>query len=77
MCDPFQLAPLAQAAEEAGYDSITIPDSICFPKESDTQYPYNQDGNRQFLEGKPFIESFVLAAALARGDAAHPLHAPS
>jgi probable F420-dependent oxidoreductase len=65
MCDPFQLAPLAQAAEEAGYDSITIPDSICFPKESDTQYPYNQDGNREFLVGKPFIEAFCLASALA------------
>jgi probable F420-dependent oxidoreductase len=65
MCDPFQLAPLAQAAEEAGYDSVTVPDSICFPKESDTQYPYNQDGNRQFLEGKPFVESFVLAATIA------------
>lgn len=65
MCDPFQLAPLAQAAEEAGYDSVTIPDSICFPRESDTKYPYNQDGNRQFLEGKPFIEAFCLVSALA------------
>ncbi len=65
MCDPFQLAPLAQAAEEAGYDSITVPDSICFPKESDTEYPYNQDGNRNFLEGKPFIETFCLVSALA------------
>jgi len=65
MCDPFQLMPLAQAAEEAGYDSVTVPDSICFPKESDTQYPYNQDGNRQFLEGKPFIEAFCLVSALA------------
>jgi len=65
MCDPFQLMPLAQAAEEAGYDSVTVPDSICFPKESDTQYPYNQDGNREFLEGRPFIEAFCLVSALA------------
>jgi probable F420-dependent oxidoreductase len=65
MCDPFQLAPLAQAAEEAGYDSVTVPDSICFPRESDTRYPYNQDGNREFLEGKPFIEAFCLVSALA------------
>jgi probable F420-dependent oxidoreductase len=65
MCDPFQLAPLAQAAEAAGYDSVTVPDSICFPKESDTRYPYNQDGNREFLEGKPFIEAFCLVSALA------------
>ena len=28
MCDVFQLGPLAQAAEEAGYDSVTVPDSI-------------------------------------------------
>ena len=56
MCDPFQLAPLAQAAEEAGYDSVTVPDSICFPKESSTEYPYNKDGNREFLLGKPFVK---------------------
>lgn len=64
MCDVFQLGPLAQAAEEAGYDSVTVPDSICFPKESSTEYPYNKDGNREFLLGKPFIESFVLMAHL-------------
>jgi probable F420-dependent oxidoreductase len=64
MCDPHQLIPLAQAAEDAGYTSFTVPDSICFPKESDTQYPYNQDGNREFLEGKPFIDPFALMAAL-------------
>jgi probable F420-dependent oxidoreductase len=64
MCDPHQLTPLAQAAEDAGYTSFTVPDSICFPKESDTLYPYNQDGNREFLEGKPFIDPFALMAAL-------------
>jgi alkanesulfonate monooxygenase SsuD/methylene tetrahydromethanopterin reductase-like flavin-dependent oxidoreductase (luciferase family) len=41
-----------------------VPDSICFPKHSDTKYPYNDDGNRQFLEGKPFIDPFALMAAL-------------
>jgi probable F420-dependent oxidoreductase len=65
MCDPHQLGPLAQAAEEAGYSSVTIPDSICFPKESDTEYPYNKDGNREFLIGKPFIDPFVLMAHCA------------
>ena len=65
MCDPHQLGPLAQAAEEAGYNSVTIPDSICFPKESDTEYPYNQDGNREFLTASPSSSPFVLMAALA------------
>ena len=64
MCDPHQLIPLAQAAEDAGYTSFTVPDSICFPRESSTLYPYNPDGNREFLEGKPFIDPFALMAAL-------------
>jgi probable F420-dependent oxidoreductase len=56
--------PLAIEAERAGYHSFTVPDSICYPKESDSRYPYTQDGDRHFLEGKPFIEPFVLMAAL-------------
>jgi probable F420-dependent oxidoreductase len=64
MCDPAQLIPLAQAAEEAGYHAFTVPDSICYPRESDTEYPYNDDGTREFLEGKPFIDPFCLVSAL-------------
>jgi probable F420-dependent oxidoreductase len=64
MCDPHQLIPLAQAAEDAGYHAFSVPDSICFPRQSDTKYPYNDDGNREFLEGKPFIDPFALMAAL-------------
>jgi probable F420-dependent oxidoreductase len=64
MCDPAQFVPLAKAAEEAGYDSFSIPDSLCYPRESDTEYPYNDDGTREFLEGKPFIEPFCLMSAL-------------
>jgi probable F420-dependent oxidoreductase len=64
MCDPAQLIPLAQAAEQAGYDSFSIADSICYPAHSDTKYPYTLDGAREFIEGKPFIEPFVLMGAL-------------
>lgn len=56
--------PLAKAAEAAGYSSMTIPDSIAYPFESDSKYPYTPDGNREFMDGKPFIETFVLTAAL-------------
>jgi probable F420-dependent oxidoreductase len=65
MCDPSHYIPLAQAAEEAGYTSMTIPDSICYPEESDSRYPYTPDGERTFIEDKPFIEPFVLMGALA------------
>ncbi|OBF68814.1 LLM class F420-dependent oxidoreductase [Mycobacterium sp. 852002-51971_SCH5477799-a] len=58
------LPHLAVAAEAAGYDGFTIPDSIAYPQHSDAIYPYTADGDRSFLEGKEFIEPFVLAAAL-------------
>lgn len=65
MIDPTFYAPLAQAAEAAGYDSIVVPDSIIYPEESDATYPYNGDGTREFLDGKPFIEPFTLIPYLA------------
>jgi probable F420-dependent oxidoreductase len=60
MTDPSFYAPLAKAAEEAGYDSMVIPDSICYPAASDSVYPFNPDGTREFLEDKPFLEPFSL-----------------
>jgi probable F420-dependent oxidoreductase len=64
-CDPTFLAPLAQAAEDAGYDSFVVPDSLIFPAASDTLYPYTADGDRAFLEDKPIIEPFTLIPYLA------------
>jgi len=64
-CNPTFLAPLAQAAEDAGYDSFVVPDSLIFPSESDTLYPYTADGDRAFLEDKPIIEPFTLIPYLA------------
>lgn len=64
MTDPTFYIPLAKAAEAAGYHAMTIPDSVAYPFESDSKYPYTPDGSREFLEGKAFIESFVLTAAL-------------
>ena len=64
MCDPAQYLPLAIAAEQAGYTSFTVPDSLCYPKNSSTKYPYTESGDRQFLEHAPFIEPFTLIAAL-------------
>lgn len=65
LTDPSFYLPLAQAAEQAGYDSITLADSLAYPHESDTRYPYTQSGEREFLEDKAFIETFTLAAAMS------------
>lgn len=56
--------PLAQAAEAHGYSGFTISDSLIYPKASGTEYSYTEDGGREFLENKPFIESFILATAM-------------
>jgi probable F420-dependent oxidoreductase len=57
-------APLAQAAEAAGYTSMTVADSLIYPQESDSKYPYTDTGDREFLEGKEFIETMILCAHL-------------
>jgi probable F420-dependent oxidoreductase len=64
MTDSSFYLPLAQAAEAAGYSSITVADSLAYPKDSDSTYPYTADGSRAFLEDKEFIETFVLCAAM-------------
>lgn len=65
MIDPGFYVPLAQAAEAAGYDAFAVPDNIgfCVVDES-VRYPYTEDGARDFLEGKPFLEPFTLIPAL-------------
>jgi len=56
--------PLAQAVEKLGYTGFVVADSLIYPKGSDTTYSYTDDGGREFLENKAFVESFVLATAL-------------
>jgi probable F420-dependent oxidoreductase len=64
MTDSSFYLPLAKAAEDAGYSSITVADSLAYAKDSDSTYPYTADGSRTFLEDKEFIETFVLCAAM-------------
>jgi probable F420-dependent oxidoreductase len=65
MCNPAFYLELAKTAEQAGFSTITFPDSICYPKECDSTYPYNDDGSREFLDGVPFLEPFSIIPALA------------
>ena len=65
MSDADHYLPLAKAAEAAGFDGITIPDSICYPQECSSRYPYNEDGSREFLESVPFLESLIAVSAMA------------
>jgi probable F420-dependent oxidoreductase len=65
MCPADQYEPLVIAAENAGFDTFTFPDSICYPEKGSDVYPYNDDGTREFLEDVPFLEPFVAIPYLA------------
>jgi len=65
MIDPSFYVPLAKKCEAAGFASFAVPDSIIYPEQSDTTYPYTPDGKREFLENKPIIDPFVLMATMA------------
>ena len=65
MCEPGHYLPLARAAEQAGFQGIAVSDSICYPREASSKYPYNKDGSREFLESVPFVESLISVAAMA------------
>ncbi len=64
MCDAHHYIPMAKAAEAAGYNGITVPDSLCYPQEATSKYPYNADGSREFLESVPFVESLIAVTAM-------------
>lgn len=64
MTDPHFYRPLAQAAEDAGYDSLSVADGLLYPRESHADYPYTEEGSRAFLEDKAFVEAFTLISAL-------------
>lgn len=65
MIDPCYYVPLAKACEAHGFSSFAVPDSIIYPENSDTKYPYTTSGERDFLEDKSIIDPFVLMSTIA------------
>ncbi len=72
MTDPGYYLPLARAADAAGFDGFLVPDSICYPAESESTYPYTPDGDRGFIEDKPFLEPGPRTTRCARCPSATP-----
>ncbi len=57
---------VAVAAEEAGWSSVSMPDSVFFPQKTESDYPYADTAAvRQFLSVAPFIEPFVAMTTMA------------
>lgn len=64
MFPPEQLVPMAKAAEEAGFDTIALPDSVFFPENVSAEYPYSADGGRFWAPDTSFVDPFIGMAAM-------------
>jgi probable F420-dependent oxidoreductase len=57
---------IARTAEDTGFNSLAIPDSIFYPEITESDYPYmNTDSVRQVLDGVPVLDPFVAIATMA------------
>jgi probable F420-dependent oxidoreductase len=65
MLPAHHLVPLARAADQAGFDTIAVPDSVFFPEHVSAAYPYSDDGSRFWAPDTPFVDPFVAMAAMA------------
>lgn len=56
---------IAQAAEASGWTSLSMPDSIFFPRDTNSDYPYADTAAiRQYIEASPFIDPVVAMSFL-------------
>ncbi|WP_020525603.1 TIGR03619 family F420-dependent LLM class oxidoreductase [Catelliglobosispora koreensis] len=59
-----QIVELAQTAEECGFASIALPDSIFFAEEVANPYPYTPDGSRFWTKDTHWPDPMVAAAVM-------------
>lgn len=59
-----QLVELAQCAEENGFTSVSLPDSLFWSETVSADYPYTADGSRMWDADTPWGDPLIIAAAL-------------
>jgi probable F420-dependent oxidoreductase len=59
-----QLTELARTAEECGFSSIALPDSIFYSEQVAASYPYTPDGERFWTAETPWVDPLIAAAAM-------------
>lgn len=59
-----QLIELAKTAEEVGFDSIALPDSLFYMETAAEDYPYTPDGSRMWTADTPWVDPLIAAAAM-------------
>jgi probable F420-dependent oxidoreductase len=59
-----QLVGLARTAEECGFASVALPDSLFYMETAAEKYPYTPDGGRFWTPETPWPDPLVAAAAM-------------
>ncbi|MEU6263390.1 TIGR03619 family F420-dependent LLM class oxidoreductase [Saccharopolyspora shandongensis] len=59
-----QLTELARTAEECGFDSVALPDSLFYSEQVSAAYPYTPDGSRMWTAETPWADPLIAAAAM-------------
>lgn len=65
MLPPERLLPLAQIAEDSGWDAVTMPESVFYPEEVSADYPYTSDGKRFWDPAASWVDPWVAIPAMA------------
>lgn len=65
MSDPAHYLPLAISAEEHGWDSVAVPDSVFYPEKVSAPYPYMPGGERFWGPETPWVDPWVAIPAMA------------
>ena len=64
-CPSGWYLPLARAAEDAGFDSVAVPDGLFYYETVSTPYPYSPDGSRFWSPETEFLDPFAVIPAMA------------
>ena len=62
---PQHYLAVARAAEAAGFDHVSVPDNVMFPRTVSAPYPYSSDGQRVWGAETPCIDPWVAIPAMA------------
>ncbi len=59
-----QLVELAKTAEQCGFASVALPDSLFYSEKVSADYPYTPDGSRFWNADTPWVDPLIAAAAM-------------
>lgn len=60
-----QLVGLARSAEQLGFEGISLPDHLFFPRDRTSPYPYSSDGELHWPADAPWPDCWGSIAAMA------------